>query len=149
MGKRPDLTGGGLLRSQGGWAEVVSMRRRHEPEAGDDRILGSGTFVGTVLAEAEQKKSDALRLRAVMPDLPALAKRIAEKEGISLSDPLSGVRKRPVSQARHLLCQIALRRLLYSGASVARFLGVSTSLVNRMANEETETEIDGWIESSF
>ena len=28
MGKRPDLTGGGLLRSQGGWANVVSRRRR-------------------------------------------------------------------------------------------------------------------------
>ena len=73
MGKRADLTGGGLLRSQGGWAEVVSMRRRHEPAAFDDRILGSGAFVGTVLAEAEQKKNDALRFRAAIPDLAALA----------------------------------------------------------------------------
>lgn len=149
MGKRPDLTGGGLVRSQGGWANVVSMRRRHEPEAGDDRILGSGTFVDAVLARAEQKRSDALRLKAAIPDLPTLAKRIADKEGITLSDLLSGVRKRPVSQARRLLCQIALKRLLYSGASVARFLGMSTSLVNRMANRETAIDLDRWIESSL
>jgi putative transposase len=149
MGKRPDLTGGGLLRSQGGWAAVASMRRRQEPEARDDRILGSGTFVGAILAEAEQKRNDSLRLRTSIPDLPALAQRIADKEGINLSDLLSGVRKRPVSHARRLLCQIALRSLLYSGASVARFLGVSTSLVNRMANRETSVDLDRWIESSL
>jgi hypothetical protein len=28
MGKRADLTGGGLLRSQGGWAEVVSIETK-------------------------------------------------------------------------------------------------------------------------
>jgi hypothetical protein len=27
MGKRPDLTGGGLVRSAGGWAEVASLRQ--------------------------------------------------------------------------------------------------------------------------
>jgi len=30
MRKRADLAGGGLVRSQGGWAEVVSMRGRHQ-----------------------------------------------------------------------------------------------------------------------
>lgn len=81
MGKRPDLTGGGLLPSQGGWTEVVSMKRRRESEAGDDRILGGGTFVGAVLAELEQKKRGALRFRTSIPDLPSLATLIAEKKG--------------------------------------------------------------------
>ncbi len=144
MGKRADLTGGGLLKSQGGWAEVVSMRRRHEPAAFDDRILGSGTFVGTVLAEAEEKNSDALMVRAAIPDLAALAHLIAEKESVSLSELLSGARRRKVVQARRLLCQIAVKKLLYSGASVARFLGVSTSLVSRMANIEV-AELDSYI----
>lgn len=147
MGKRPDLTGGGLLRSQGGWANVVSMRRRREPEAGDDRILGSGTSVGAVLAE--QERSNAPRMRASIPDLPTLAQHIANKEGISLSDLLSGVRRRRVSQVRHLFCQIAVRRLFYSGASVARFLGVSTSLVNRMANAEEAVNLGFYLESSL
>jgi REP element-mobilizing transposase RayT len=148
MGKRADFTGGGLIRSQGGWAEVASMRRRQEPAAFDDRILGSGTFVGTVLAEAEEKKNDGLRLRAAIPDLAALAQRIAQKEGISLSDLLSGARRRKVAQARRLLCQIAVKRLFYTGASVARFLGVSTSLVNRMANMEA-ADLESYLESSL
>jgi putative transposase len=145
MGKRPELTGGGLLRSQGGWANVVSMRRRRESEAADDRILGGGTFVGTVLADAEKQRSDALRMRAAIPDLSALALRIADREGISLSDLLRGVRARRVSQVRRILCQIAVRRLLYTGASVARFLGVSTSLVNRMANAEEAINLDSYL----
>jgi len=148
MGKRHDLTGGGLLRSQGGWAEVVSARRRHEPNASDGRILGGGAFVESVLAEAERKKNDAFRFRAVMPDLPALAQRIARKEDVTLADLLSGVRRRQVAQARRLLCQIAVKKLFYTGAAVARFLGVSTSLVNRMANREVP-DLDGYIESSL
>jgi len=27
QGRRPDLTGGGLIRSKGGWSEVKAMRR--------------------------------------------------------------------------------------------------------------------------
>ncbi len=146
-GKRPDLTGGGLLRSQGGWAEVVSLRARREPS--DARILGRGTFVGAVLAEAEQAQNDALRLRTAIPDLSDLAHRIAEKESVSLSDLLSGVRRRSVSHARHLFCRIAVKRLRYTGASVARFLGVSTSLVNRMASEEGMIDPDDFLESSL
>ena len=46
------------------------------------------------------------------------------------------------------LSQIAIKRLLYPGASVARFLAVSTSLVNRMANMEA-VDLDSYIESSL
>jgi hypothetical protein len=61
-------------------------------------------------------------------------------------NPVIGVRISVArSQARRLLCQIALKRLLYSGASVARFLGVSTSLVNRMANMETAPDLENWV----
>lgn len=81
------------------------MKGRRKPEAADDRILGSGTFVGTILAEAEQRRGDVLRLRAAIPDLPALAQRIADKEGVSVPvfspDHESGkYRERGASSAR-------------------------------------------------
>jgi REP element-mobilizing transposase RayT len=53
MGARPDLVGGGLKRSVGGFAEVASLRRRGEPLLSDERILGSGTFVRSILSETE------------------------------------------------------------------------------------------------
>ena len=39
QGKRPELTGGGLLRSAGGWGVLKSMRRMKEHLKGDERIL--------------------------------------------------------------------------------------------------------------
>ena len=49
IGKVPELTGGGLIRSKGGWSQVVSARRRGQREEADERILGSGDFVNAIL----------------------------------------------------------------------------------------------------
>jgi len=55
QGRRPELVGGGLIRSQGAWSAVKAMRRSGAEEKGDERILGSGEFVDRLLAEAEDK----------------------------------------------------------------------------------------------
>jgi hypothetical protein len=39
MGKRPELTGGGLVRSVGGWLNLMEMRRAKVFVKGDERIL--------------------------------------------------------------------------------------------------------------
>jgi putative transposase len=39
-GRRPELVGGGLIRSLGGWSQVISMRRHGEKSIADERILG-------------------------------------------------------------------------------------------------------------
>lgn len=44
-GRRPELVGGELIRSRGGWAEVVAMRQRGERVFTDERALGSREFV--------------------------------------------------------------------------------------------------------
>ena len=149
LGTRPDLTGGGLIRSAGGWAEVVSIRRRREPIPSDERILGSGVFVRSILTEAGKVVDDTLNWKATMPDLPTLSQLIARKENIDISSLLSGSRRKPITQARRILCQIAVKKLRYSGASVARYLGVTTSLVNRMANEKEITGLDEYLKSSL
>ena len=45
-----------------------------------------------------------------------------------------GSKKRGVVKCRRLFCQIAVKKMGYSGADVARFLGVTTSAVNRLAD---------------
>ncbi|CAB1061143.1 conserved hypothetical protein, partial [Olavius sp. associated proteobacterium Delta 1] len=52
-GRRPELVGGGLIRSLGGWSAVKAMRRSGERELSDDRILGSGEFIERIIKEAE------------------------------------------------------------------------------------------------
>ncbi len=54
--REQELSGGGLIRSQGGWAKVQSMRRHGEMALGDERILGDGDFVTEVLKAAEGRK---------------------------------------------------------------------------------------------
>ena len=53
-GKRWDLTGGGLVRSAGGWEGVKTLREEKAYQKNDDRILGNGDFVGRVLASAQE-----------------------------------------------------------------------------------------------
>jgi REP element-mobilizing transposase RayT len=45
LGRRPELVGGGLIRSLGGWSQVLSLRRKGLRMAADDRVLGEGDFV--------------------------------------------------------------------------------------------------------
>ena len=62
LGKQPELIGGGLLRSLGGWSQVVAKRRMGEKEEGDERILGSGDFVQAILQEAGERELHQLKL---------------------------------------------------------------------------------------
>ena len=55
MGRRKELTGGGLIRSMGGWEVVKSMRKAKVFEKSDERILGDGDFVHQVLSMAEEQ----------------------------------------------------------------------------------------------
>lgn len=56
-----------------------------------------------------------------------------------------GDRRESVVGVRKLFCQMAVRRLGYSGAAVARFLGVTTSLVNRYASSEEVGNLDQYL----
>jgi hypothetical protein len=42
---RTDLTGGGLIRSTGGWAAVKAMRKAHIHVKSDERVLGDVEFI--------------------------------------------------------------------------------------------------------
>ena len=54
QGKRPELVGGGLVRSLGGWSAVKALRKVGAYMKGDERILGSGDFVEGILAQAKE-----------------------------------------------------------------------------------------------
>jgi putative transposase len=140
-GRRPELVGGGLVRSLGGWSQVLSLRRTGSKVFSDDRILGSSEFVQDIIAEAEERAKETLRLSSKLPDLPSLAKQVCSGEEVDEVELRSGLRKRKVVKSRRIFCQIAVRKLGYSGADVARFLGINTSAVNRLAVSDELPEI--------
>ena len=132
-GRRPELVGGGLLRSLGGWSQVLPLRRRGLRLASDERILGSGAFVERLRAEAARREEETLRLSRKVMDLATLAKTLTAQTTVPETELRSGSRRREVVRARRLFCQVAVHAMGHSGAAVARFLGVTTSSVNRLA----------------
>jgi putative transposase len=132
-GRRPELVGGGLVRSAGGWAHVVALRRRGANAAADERVLGGGEFAERLVSEAEERVRQTIRLRRQAPELDDFAVIVIRQTGISSAELRSGSKARHISGARKLFCQIAVKHGGHAGADVARFLGVGTSAVNRLA----------------
>ena len=61
QGRRPELVGGGLIRSLGGSSQVLPLRRRGVKVASDERILGNGEFIEQLRADAAHRERDTLR----------------------------------------------------------------------------------------
>jgi len=144
-GNRPELVGGGLIRSLGGWSQVLSLRRVGSKVFSDERILGSSEFVNNVIADAEEKAKETLRLTLKISDLPSLALKVCEGQGVDEAGLRSGFRKKEVVKSRRIFCQIAVKKMGYSGADVARFLGINTSAVNRLAVSDELPEVEKYV----
>ncbi len=64
--REKELSGGGLLRSHGGWSKVQSMRKQGIKALSDDRIiLGGDSFVREVLQEVEGEEKCCCQQKSV------------------------------------------------------------------------------------
>lgn len=70
---------------------------------------------------------------------------MCEGEGIEEAELRSGSRKKEVVKSRRIFSQIAVLRMGYSGADVARFLGITTSAVNRLAVSDEVPEMEKYL----
>jgi REP element-mobilizing transposase RayT len=130
QGRRPELVGGGLIRSAGGWSEVKAMRRAKDHMKSDERILGDGDFAQYVLDEARERLEERFELKAHGYDLDKVAIRVSSELGI---DPEQVWRpgKHPITvKARSLLCYWAVRKLGISATELSKKLGVSQPSVS-------------------
>jgi len=82
QGRRKDLTGGGLIRSAGGWEAVKALKKEKVYQRSDERILGDGDFVGRVFTAAEEAMGKSYALKASGFDLARTASRVSEVLGI-------------------------------------------------------------------
>jgi hypothetical protein len=103
--------------------------------------LGSSEFVESLLSEACEREKKTLRLPIRVSDLESLIREISKGEKLTESELRSGSRHNKVSKARRLLCQVAVQKMGFPGAEVARFVGVTTSAVVRAAYSEDLPEI--------
>lgn len=131
IGRRPDLIGGGLVRSAGGWVAVQSLRRTKERFASDERILGSSDFVTAVLKQANEQYEKKQLLHTF--DIGTLITVVCGHLHVDRALLLSPVKQRQVSRARSLISHIAFTTLRLKGVDIARSLGLSPAAVTKLA----------------
>ena len=129
QGRLPELTGGGLIRSKGGWSQVLSARRSGRKEEYDERILGGGDFVNLILKEAEEKTQSQLKLRRSGKTLNRIIEEECKKKRISPNELKGGGRRRMASALRATIAKRGLDELGLSMAEIARHVGVTTSSI--------------------
>jgi len=123
QGRRPELVGGGLIHSYGGWTEVKKIRHTGmERIKGDQRILGDTDFVQTMLKQAQEKYERGYELKSQGIDLDYIAKKAASIFGIVTDDIFTKSRLRQRVDARGLFCFWAVRELNISLSELSRRL---------------------------
>jgi hypothetical protein len=130
-GRRPELVGGGLIRSVGGWTALKGHRKSGIRIKGDERILGSSDFVENTLKQANERLAEKTRLLAAGPNLEALIENAALYFKVDVEDLKSASKERNISHARSVVCYLAVRKLMISCADVARALKISPSTVSK------------------
>jgi hypothetical protein len=131
LGRRPELVGGGLIRSLGGWDAVKEMRLSGQDRIkSDQRILGESSFVSDVLSESEEQFSRKYRLKGLGYDFEKVVERISvlfqlEKEYIT-----GRGRQKARVQARDLLCYWTVVELGMPMVDLARKLDMTPAAVS-------------------
>jgi hypothetical protein len=123
-----ELSSGGLRRSAG-FALSLTSGRAEEMQVYDERILGDGDFVESVVrgreAQVPEKKASLEKVMGV----------IRERTGVGEREIRSRSQVRQVVKARALYCYLARERSGVSGAELMKQLkmtsGAISSLVSR------------------
>jgi hypothetical protein len=131
IGERPDLVGGGLVRSAGGWSVLKELRRERAYMKGDERILGDGSFVEAVLAHVDEALHKKYAPKDRDLDLEKVAQMVGEVLGMSREEVLAPGKYRKTVSARSLLCYWAVEELQISMTSLSAILNISVEAVSK------------------
>jgi REP element-mobilizing transposase RayT len=131
LGRRPELVGGGLLRSNGGWGVIKAMSKARIHLKGDERILGGSDFVEEVLAEQKEQFERRYYLKALGYDIDRVVAKVAEILDMDREQILKRGNQPLRVKAKSLVCYWAVRELGLSGTDVGKIVKLSQSAVSR------------------
>jgi len=131
QGKRPDLIGGGLIRSSGGWAAFKAKSKDRVHLKGDERILGDSDFVKMVLETAQEEMERRCRLEAGGYDLDKVVDRVSQLLDIEPEEILSTGKQPLRVKAKSLVCYWAVKELGLVGTEVGNVLGLTQPAVSK------------------
>lgn len=131
QGRRNDLSGGGLIRSAGGWEGLKQKREEGQYQRSDERILGDSDFVSEVLKKTEESLTKSQKLKSKGMDVDKIAAHVSGLMGVAVEDIWAAGRQQPIVNARSLLCYWAVRELGVSMSSLSRRIGISIPAISK------------------
>ena len=138
QGRRPELQGGGLIRSLGGWNAVRQLRRGREAYLGDERVLGSPEFV----AGLQRAANAAARARAPRVALDTVITRVCRHLGLAPAALTGGGRRTALQRARAGVAYLWVEVLGHPARPLAQSLGVSPQAVYQAVARGRETRAE-------
>ena len=138
QGRVPELVGGGLIRSLGGWSQVLSLRSHGKRVLTDERILGSGDFVEKLLTAADERLKYQFDKHKRRKKMQQVIEDVCEREKVRIMELRSGSRRGRIPQIRAQIAVRLVEELAVPLAEIARQLGVSTSAISKALRKTSE-----------
>lgn len=126
-GRRPDLVGGGLIRSLGGIRHTQTIRFE-DRQAYDERILGDGDFVEGLLKGEETDGKRSVKKSWTLEMLMEMVSRIM---GVRREELTMKTRRRTVSKGKAALICLGVDVLGKSGREMERLTHMSSAAVSQ------------------
>ena len=133
MGKRDDLTGGGLRRSAGGWKGVQELRKAKEYWRSDERVLGNGEFVESMLKISDEALLHKEKLKQKGWDIEKIVQRACGLMGVKKEEILKRGKQNKISQARSLIIYWGKKELGLPGSELVKYFGISKQSISEAA----------------
>jgi putative transposase len=130
-GRKPELVGGGLVRSLGGWTRAGKLRDKGNRSKGDERILGDGDFVENILSQCQERMERKYLYKNKGYDFGWLVEKVAETLRIDKKEITRSGRYPRRVEARSVLCYWASRELGMSTIALSKRLGISQPAVSQ------------------
>lgn len=125
--KRGELSRGGLVRSMRGAqsSEGTELMAKEKKESSDERILGNGHFVESVLRRVEGEQNRKIPLEEVIDQ-------VEKKSGVKFEEISSKSQTRQVVKARAMYCHLAKEQCGVSGAQLMRQLKLTSGAISHL-----------------
>jgi putative transposase len=128
-GRRDDLIGGGLRRSAGGWEGVMALRKDGR-WLGDERVLGDGTFVESVLKESEEEIIRHQKLEREGWTSSRLIAHVSKLCNVKPEELKKKGHGNNISKAKSLVVYWGKSDLKLKGTELAAILGITRQAVS-------------------
>lgn len=137
--EQPELMGGGLKRSAGGWSGVFALRGEGNQWAYDSRILGDGDFVTKALNESEQEMLEKIRFQKEGWGIQKLVNHMCETMSLDPAGIKRRGRENNVSRCRGLVAFIGRKKMGLPAGEIQKALCLSQPALSK-AIERGEKE---------